>query len=72
MLMTQTPSMTTDMVLLVMLILLSMVLLVILMLVFVAHVHLHITLVPSSVNHHLLRLLMPRIIHIIWIMRCRL
>ena len=70
--MAHTPSMTTDMVLLVMLVLLSMVLLVILMLVFVAHVHLHITLVPSSVHHYLLGLLMSRIIHIIWIMRCRL
>ena len=70
MLMTHTPSMTTDMVLLVMLILLPMVLLVILMLVFVAQVHLHITLVPSSVHHHLLRLLVSRVIHIIWVMRC--
>ena len=65
MLVAHPPAMTTDVCLLVVLILLPMVLLMILMLEFVSHIHLHITLVPGSIHHHLLRLLMPLVVHAI-------
>lgn len=70
MLMAHDPTMASNVVLLVMLILLSMMLLVVLMLVFMAHVHLHIPLVPSPVHHHLLSLRMPLIVHAVRIVVC--
>ena len=62
MLVSHLSTMVPDMILLVMMILLAVMLLVIVVLVFLAHVHVHVALMSSTIHHHVLSLLVTLVV----------